>query len=183
MHANDRWHHIIINTHCSWLPGDPRGFHSRGHRIHSSGDYRTPPPPGEHEALYQYHQARSGSSVVIPGAVRPTAGEALIRKVVSQGHDVLMLSIGGMHAHLLVKVPPHPPTIKRIAGTWKQAASLAMPIKGKVWSEGCDSVLIRDEAHQQEVFDYIRRHIEQGAWVRHFRDGGYPPLRPPEAWR
>jgi hypothetical protein len=46
-----RWRHVIVNTRCSWLHGDLRGFRNRKHRIHSSGDYRNPPPPEEHRVL------------------------------------------------------------------------------------------------------------------------------------
>jgi hypothetical protein len=42
------WRHVIINTFCTWLHSDERGFRSRKHRIHSSGDYRRRPPKGEH---------------------------------------------------------------------------------------------------------------------------------------
>ncbi|HEX3314753.1 MAG TPA: hypothetical protein VHR72_07680 [Gemmataceae bacterium] len=31
-----------LSTYGSWLPGNPRGFRSRKHRIHSSGDYKNP---------------------------------------------------------------------------------------------------------------------------------------------
>lgn len=38
-----RWHHIILTTYGSWLPGDLRGFRTRDHREHVEGDYRPPP--------------------------------------------------------------------------------------------------------------------------------------------
>jgi hypothetical protein len=47
------WFHITWNTYGTWLPGDPRGFRSHNHRIHSSGTYKSPPPPGEHHLLHQ----------------------------------------------------------------------------------------------------------------------------------
>ncbi len=47
------WWHNILSTHGSWLPGNPRGFRSRNHRIHSSGDYKNPPPLGEHAGLHR----------------------------------------------------------------------------------------------------------------------------------
>src|SRR5205814_7189946 len=53
------WRHVVISTRRSWLHGDRRGFRSRGHRIHSSGDYRDPPPQGEHEGLLGYHETRA----------------------------------------------------------------------------------------------------------------------------
>ena len=40
------WYHCNGSTYGTWLPGDPRGWRSRNHRVHVPGDYRTPPPPG-----------------------------------------------------------------------------------------------------------------------------------------
>jgi hypothetical protein len=53
-----RWRMITISTKRSWLPGDQRGFRNRQHRIHSSGDYKNPPPRWEHEGLRRYNEKR-----------------------------------------------------------------------------------------------------------------------------
>jgi len=58
-----RWYHIILNTRGTWLPGDPRGFRSQSHKIHSSGDYKHPPPKGEHAGLHHYSKMISGPPV------------------------------------------------------------------------------------------------------------------------
>lgn len=76
-----RWRHLILNTRCTWLHGDERGFRSRGHRIHSSGDYKDPPPPDEHEGLRRYHQTRSGEPVIIPAVARALAGPAFVARL------------------------------------------------------------------------------------------------------
>lgn len=60
-----RWRFVTVGTLNAWLPGDPRGWRSRHHKRHSSGDYKNPPPPGEHEGLYRYCKQRSGKPVVI----------------------------------------------------------------------------------------------------------------------
>ena len=52
------WRHVVIGTLRSWNFGDERGFRSRGHRIHSSGDYKNPPPRGEHAKLNEWHVER-----------------------------------------------------------------------------------------------------------------------------
>ena len=44
---NKCWWHVTLSTYGSWLPGDQRGFRSRKHKIHSSGDYKNPPPASE----------------------------------------------------------------------------------------------------------------------------------------
>jgi hypothetical protein len=45
------WRHIIVNTKNTWFHGDDRAVRDRDHRIHSSGDYKNPPPEGEHAGL------------------------------------------------------------------------------------------------------------------------------------
>ena len=46
--AGFMWRYCMINTLCSWLHGDERGFRSREPEIRSSGDYKNPPPPEEY---------------------------------------------------------------------------------------------------------------------------------------
>jgi hypothetical protein len=94
-----RWRHVVISTLNSWLPGDPRGFRSRDHKVHSSGDYKNPPPTGEHEGLYNYSKEISGSPVVIPRHLREAAGRAIRRKLKKRNLRVLAVSVAGMHAH------------------------------------------------------------------------------------
>lgn len=54
-----KWRHVVISTRSSWLPGSPRGWRSRNHKRHSSGDYKKPPPPDEHEGLREYVEKRA----------------------------------------------------------------------------------------------------------------------------
>ncbi len=49
-----KWFHITFSTYGTWLPGDPRGFRAWKHKLHSSGDYKSRPPQGEHAALQRY---------------------------------------------------------------------------------------------------------------------------------
>src|SRR4051812_33366055 len=72
------WRHIVISARCTWLHGDSRGFPNRHHRIHSSGDYKNPPPQGEHSGLYRYHKNRSEPEVHIPFECRALIGRAII---------------------------------------------------------------------------------------------------------
>jgi len=169
-----QWYQIVLNTHRSWLHGDSRGFRSKDHRIHSSGDYKAPPPPGEHAGLHR-HEQRFGPPVRLPQKLWPIIGETLIEKVRRQGHRLLVVSVDAMHAHLLVELPPDRKAIKRIVGLWKQAASHAVRdvLPGRVWSEDCDPQPMRDRAHQLNTFHYILSHAQRtGAWVWHFKMEG-----------
>jgi len=76
------WRHVVLGTRRSWLHGDGRGFRSRGHRIHSSGDYRDPPPEGEHAGLRAYHEKRAkGPAIRVSKRLRAEAGKALLRAI------------------------------------------------------------------------------------------------------
>ena len=171
-HDGKRWFHIILSTRGSWLPGDVRGFRSRDHRIHSSGDYKHKPPAGEHEGLHAHHMQRSRGAVLIPAPLRPIIGTALLRKVIEQGHQILALSSGITHAHLQVELPNDLAEARQLAGTWKQASSHAIRnvLPGSVWAGGGKPIPIKDRPHHQNVFDYILGHVDEGAWVWSFRD-------------
>src|SRR6185437_17128718 len=100
-----RWRHVIISTHSSWLPGDKRGWRSRDHRIHSSGDYKNPPPPEEHDGLLRYNQERDAHRVIIPEECRAIVGRCIVDYLREQQYRVLVVSVSGMHAHVLVELP------------------------------------------------------------------------------
>src|SRR5689334_1535924 len=116
------WRHVIISTRRSWLHGDARGFRTRGHRIHSSGDYKDLPPEGEHAGLLKYHRERArGAMIKIPRALRGEVGLALLRAVLLAGCRVLVIAVTQKHAHLLVELPRARVKAKAIVGKWKTA--------------------------------------------------------------
>jgi hypothetical protein len=167
------WRHVIINTHCSWLHGSPRGFRSRRHRIHSSGDYKHPPPTGEHAGLYRYHLERSGEPVDIEVTLRERMGDAFVRALVEAGHPVVVFSLAGEHAHALVDLPDNMPLIRAIIGDAKRIASRSVKaeLPGQVWSRGGEFRRIKDDAHWANAYDYIRDGQEPGAWVWYSEEG------------
>jgi REP element-mobilizing transposase RayT len=169
-----KWRHVIISTRRSWFHGDDRGFRSREHRVHSSGDYKSPPPEGEHEGLRKYHEKRAkGKAVKIPFALRGEVGLALLRAVTEDGYRVLTIAVSQKHAHLLVELPRDRATVKRIVGRWKSARTPAVRKwrKGSIWGEGGKYKLVRTVAHQVEAYDYIRRKQGPRAWVWYFKQG------------
>lgn len=172
-HPGKRWYHIILNTRGTWLPGDPRGFRTRKHRVHSSGDYKHPPPQGEHAGLHEHTHRISSPPVIINPSLRPIVGQALLHKLQTQTHPVIAICVGSNHAHLLAELPDDRERVKHLAGTWKQAAShrVRTDLPGKLWASGCDPIPIRDKSHHTRTFQYILRHEREGAWVWSFRDG------------
>ncbi|MFI4859516.1 MAG: hypothetical protein ACIAXF_02420 [Phycisphaerales bacterium JB063] len=167
-----RWYHVTLGTRNSWLPGDPRGFRARDHRLHSSGDHKHPPPKGEHAGLHALAKSQSGPPTLIPAELRETVCSKLVASLHKHGHRVVVACVGGMHAHLLAELPGSVDEAKAVVGVAKKTASQAVraTIAGRVWARGCGLKPIRDEAHQRNTFRYIERHTDDGAAVWTFRD-------------
>ena len=177
-----RWRHVIVNTHRSWLHGDPRGFRSRRHRIHSSGDYQNPPPKGEHAGLHEYHkgQAAVEVEVEIDEAWRPVACGVHVRFLIENGYRVLAASVSGKHAHLLVELPDNVAEVKRIIGQCKERSSRALPKSptGHWWSAGCTYKPVIDDDHLEAARGYILTRQGPSAWT--WAEGD--PLPEPKRW-
>src|SRR3954466_10612412 len=98
------WRHSIINTRCSWVLADVRGFRSRKHRLHSSGDYKNPPPKSEHAGLRDWMKERAAPPVEIPSECRAIIGRTLVKFFQDSGHRLLAIAIGKNHGHALVEL-------------------------------------------------------------------------------
>jgi REP element-mobilizing transposase RayT len=161
------WRHVIVNTLGSWLHGDPRGFRSRDHRIHSSGDYKNPPPKGEHEGLFRYQKGRSPERVEIAGKLRATISGAFVRSLQKGNWQVLGVSASATHLHALVKLPSSRDLTKRIIGDAKRAASrrVRKEMPRRIWSADGTYKPVRNRGHQIEAYHYILERQEEGAFV------------------
>jgi hypothetical protein len=166
------WRHVIVNTLGTWLHGDERGFRSRKHRIHSAGDYRDPPPPGEHAGLHEYHQARSCGEVTLEHALRPTVGGALLARLLERHYRVLALAVGKVHAHALVELPEGLSAVKSIIGDAKRRSSRAVrdQLPGSIWAAGGTFKIVESDAHLLAANDYILYDQGPGAWTWSFKD-------------
>ncbi len=166
-----RWRHVVIGTLNSWLPGDPRGFRSRDHKIHSSGDYRNPPPPGEHGGLHRYSKRISGEPVVIPAELREVAGRAMLAKLKKLEHQILALAVAGMHTHMLVELPEDIAVVRSVVGQCKAAAShkIQHALPGRVWGGRGKYKAVDDAQYQRRVYGYILN--QNDAWTWSFKDG------------
>lgn len=168
------WRHVTINTRCTWLHGDPRGFRDHDHRVHSSGDYKDPPPPDEHSGLHDYMNRRAGEPVTIASELRERIGLALVKKLTTIGHRMLVACVGSRHTHIVVELPQSLSDAKREIGRAKQAASHAVrdAMPGRIWADGGDFRLINDQEHARNTFEYILDHAEEGAWVWSYKNTG-----------
>jgi REP element-mobilizing transposase RayT len=168
------WYHVIWNTLSSWLPGDPRGFRNREHRIHSSGDYKSPPPPGEHEGLLSYNEARARDRVVIPYELRPIIADAIVDATERREIECAALSVSSEHVHALMQLPPRYKDAHSLIGKIKTIASLAVreQLPGSIWSRGCALKVTTSEHHWSATANYILNKQERGSYLWDPKGGG-----------
>ncbi len=167
------WRHVVLSTHNSWLPGDPRGFRSQHHKVHSSGDYKNRPPAGEHAGLHDYSKRISGDAVVIPLPCRSIVGKALLEKLRELRLEILVLAVAGMHAHMQVELPDDIKKVRMLIGRCKQKAShsIRADLPGRVWARDGSYKPIDGPEYQKKVFNYILN--QKGAWIWSYKTG-YP---------
>ena len=165
------WLHVMLGTYASWLPGDKRGFRNRKHRIHSSGDYRNPPPLEEHEGLRNYNVERVGEKVEIPLDQRHRLARTIAKLLIQAGYRVLVVSVSGCHVHILAELPVNLAEYNKLIGWLKTKSSRALKdvLPGRVWARGEHHVFVRDEAHRDEEYGYIRD--RQGSGARAWWEG------------
>ena len=169
---NSRLIHGVCTLYGQWLPGDERGWRSRDHRVHSSGDYRDPPPEDEHAGLRRHarNAMKSGPQFLRPEQY-PHVGRAFIGKLLKLGSSVRCLSCGSKHLHVLYDSIAA--DARNELGRAKQYASLKLPDhRGRLWGKGAKIVVVRDIVHARRVWKYILDHaIKEGAWTwRYDRD-------------
>ena len=170
--SGKRWRHVIINTRSSWLHGDPRDFRSRGGRIQSSGDYKRPPPQGEHAGLFRYRSRISQAEVHIPKSLRAVIGSSLLDFLVDRQHTTLVIAVTKVHAHMLVELPDNIRAVRAIFGEAKQKSSRAVEqaLPGSVWARGGTFKPVNSRAHHFNAYDYILYEQGPGAWTWSFKD-------------
>ncbi|MFG0329367.1 MAG: hypothetical protein ACF8PN_05645 [Phycisphaerales bacterium] len=170
------WRHIVLTTRRAWMPGDPRGFRSRRHRVHSTGDYRHPPPADEHAGLRAHALRLAGGAARIvfeSVEIRRRVGIEFIDYLVDTcSQQVAIIAVAPTHTHLLATTPVDLEETRRLIGEAKATASNAIRefIPGRVWADGGGFREIRNRAHQRRTFQYIARHQAEGAWVWTCRD-------------
>ncbi len=191
MQLRSGWRHCLSSTYGTWLPGDPRGFRTRGHREHVEGDYKSPPK----QDYSMRHEAATDRLKQPPVALSPEAQEAAVRGIVHalvQVHEleILAVAVGSMHMHLLGRFPagqkPTPSRrglplkqrdpVRYYIGIAKERSAKALNAQGlvasgKVWARKGKIVRVADRSHQLNVFRYILNHAREGAAVWSFRDG------------
>jgi hypothetical protein len=183
----------MSNTHGTWLPGDPRGFRTRGHREHVEGDYRTPPKEDYSCRHDQSKRQLKQPPVILTPEARAAAVESIRKSLVKiHGLEVLAISVSGMHLHLLARFPsgekPTPTRrglplrqrdpVRFFVGISKERSAKHLKSEGlvpdtavKVWGRKGKIKRVHDRDHQLHVFQYILDHALESAAVWSFREG------------
>lgn len=165
------WVHGMFSTRGHWLPGDPRGFRDHDHRVHSNGDYRHPPPPGEHEGLLKHALTLLQTNVRLPAPQRGTIALALAGKLLELDAPPRILCVDAVHGHVLFRAASR--DAETLLGRAKQLAShrVREVLPGRIWGQHSHCVRIREESHYRSVVDYIARHPGAFIWI-------HPDVRP-----
>ena len=110
----------------------------------------------------------TGKAVRLRRDQQTAVGRAFVEKLIRMKCDVLILSCGPTHVHVLMA--PSERQVKRQVGRAKQFASLRCPgHRGQLWGEGCEVEAVHGIAHARRVFAYIRDHQrKEGAWIWRF---------------
>lgn len=164
------WFHVQWSSFASWLPGDPRGFRNHQHRVHSSGDYKHPPPEGEHALLHHYAtQVQRGAPVWLDAPARALAGAAILDKAEREGVLIVALAVNATHVHVLLRTESDR-LPDQLAGLKRHSSHALRPRKpegeGRVWAARWHVTPVRNREHQVNTYRYILDHgCREQAWT------------------
>jgi REP element-mobilizing transposase RayT len=156
------WFHIQWSTFGAWLPGDPRGFRNHQHRIHSHGNYKDPPPTGEHRGLHGYSRRVMHKPAI---TLDPGAKAVILDSIVavSRKNDIHLrcIAVSTNHVHTLVRIDPD--RITAIVGSLKRSSSHAIrnALPGCVWAGRHRVDAVRDHEYLTNVEAYILTHCRK----------------------
>jgi REP element-mobilizing transposase RayT len=140
------------------------------HRDHVEGDYKNPPPAGIYEAFaIKNRESLKCDEVSLDWSQREAVGKALKSKLDELGVILIAIAASGQHVHLLLKARPK--EVRNQVGKAKMHTWFELRKGGwkrKLWGRRGKFLRVRDRAHQLNVFRYILRHAEQGAWVWYY---------------
>lgn len=181
MPAWNAWYHVTVNTYGTWIPGDPRGWHTRHSRIQPGANEL-----GELDAsslLAHSKRTLSRDAVVLSPEARRLARDTIVAALLFHDLQVIACAVDDHHAHILSRFPDDKPRhwigiAKKESARALSRAALATP--GGIWAvrSHCDPIQNRD--HQLDAFNYIARHADRQAaiWLAN-KHPPPPPLPSP----
>jgi REP element-mobilizing transposase RayT len=164
---------ITWTTYGHWLPGDPRGFRTRGAKEF------VPPPqryangesyePDKYRRLYEHCLSKIKPPIYLNEQQKQIAADA-ITEVCSKFVSEAVIAVTKNHAHAFVDLPSNV-TVEYFCARAKAVSSLKLSnygLKGRVWARKYHAKRISDE-HIDEVRRYVHSHNDQNAVVIEFR--------------
>jgi REP element-mobilizing transposase RayT len=159
-----QWLLITWTTHGSWLPGDPRGFRTRGRRLNI-------PPPARYantdeeaydaknwERLFEYHKHISKGAICLDRQQRDFINRRIAGLAAECGVEAEAIHVGSNHVHVLVECGNLEVAkfVKRLKGVTSRELS-EHGLKGNVWARRYHVRRIPDEG-LKGVIRYLRGH-------------------------
>jgi hypothetical protein len=191
------WHnfyHCVGGTYGTWLRGDPRGFRTWQHKHHVHGDYKTPPPQGVYDLIFEYTQKKlKHPPTKLNTQARQIACKAMTQRFKNDAVELIAIAVAFNHFHLLARFIPmdaptqhtlntniihdgRDPAPRHDIGRAKQAATYALGQHGlksnaPIWAQRPTCKPIHSREHQIKTARYIKNHLQQGAAVWHIKLG------------
>ena len=203
--AWNNWYHVVGNTYGTWLRGDPRGWRARHHREHCQGDYKTPPPFGQHAEKYELSKRlMKRQRIILTRTQQLIACHEIVDTLRFHSVEVIDACVTPKHYHILARFRPlagheylprfHIPgarndapiskirTPRHLVGIAKKQSAKRLTREnlvrsGGIWGVRCKPKPISDRAHQLRVAHYIRRHAAKGAIVWSLTRDDPPPRK------
>ncbi len=118
--------------------------------------------------MHEWHVTRHvAPRVEISRDMRRKIGAAFVRKLIAMKYRVVAASVGAKHAHFLVELPDDYRKERAVIGKAKNISSYVVrkEMPGRVWAAGGRFRLIKNRQQQLNVFRYIWKRQERGAWT------------------
>jgi len=164
-----QWYHTQIWLYGHWLPGEARGFRSKDHRVHSSGDYKRRPPVGEHAGLYRHAAGLlKAQPISLAMPQRACVGSLIVRWFEKKRISLAAVSVGGAHAHVLCLLPIGDEDktvgkVKRYASTESSRRDPTIP--PKLFAAKGEPKRVDTWRYFTVSHEYVLDHASEGAWV------------------
>ncbi len=165
----ENWHHCMVHTYGTWLPGDDRGWHERNHHEHVNGDYKHPPKPTNfsHGRLNHSKDIMRHDPFLIPPLDRERFGSWLLDSFRHQVVPIACLAVTETNFHSLLQYDGD--NCKIMLGRVKahvmiQWGNREVDRGGErrpIWAGGSLPKPIHNKQHGVKVFQYILDHEKQ----------------------
>ena len=165
------WCLITWTTYGYWLPGDPRGFRTRGHKKHV-------PPPERYaseeitydarkfERLFESMKRQTGEAVELSSNNAHTVFKILKNTIQPVIEKPSIVSIGKHHVHILAELTRSGiPEFCKLAKGRSTMALRKLSFRKMKWARGYHTRFIETDEEARTAWRYISKHKHQNHLV------------------